>query len=121
MHCSEIQYGLDVLKFDGIGFMTNYGGKYLGDPRFAPVWTELNRRKALVYTHPIPARRARDLVPESRRAYRVRNGHHAHHRQPGLQRRDQQYPDIRCLFSHAGGTMPFFVDRFQEAAKEPPR
>ncbi len=117
----ELEYGLDVLKADGICLFTSYGDKWLGDPAFDVVFAELNRRKALVYTHPVAANCCRNLVPglndatiefgtDTTRAIArfVFSGSAA------------RYPDVRLIFSHAGGTMPFLIERFDVWSRTPP-
>lgn len=46
------RYAADVLGADGFILMTNYGGAYLGDDRFEPVFAELDHRNASVLVHP---------------------------------------------------------------------
>jgi 6-methylsalicylate decarboxylase len=115
----EIEYAFDTLKADGIGLLTSYQDKYLGDPSFAPVYEELNRRKAVIYVHPTTPDCCRGLVPgippgsieyatDSTRtiAHVVFSGTAA------------KFPDIRWIWSHSGGTLPFLTGRFVRLAQE---
>jgi 6-methylsalicylate decarboxylase len=59
----EIRYALDVLHADAVGLLSSYEGQYLGDPRFLPVFEELDRRRAVVYVHPMAPGCCTALVP----------------------------------------------------------
>lgn len=111
---AEINYALDTLKAEGFTLMTSYGGKYLGDPEFWPVLEELNRRKAVVYTHPLSPQCCGKIpsgVPVSAIEYAVDTTRTmASLMFHGAAAR---YPDIRWIFSHSGGVTPFLVSRFE--------
>ena len=115
----EIEYAFETLKADGIGLLTSYGTLYLGDPSFAPIYAELNRRKAIVYVHPVAPNCCKNLVPgipvgsieyatDTTRtiAHLVFSG------------TTTRFPDIRWIFSHSGGTLPFLTGRFTRLAGE---
>ena len=109
----EIEYALDTLKADGVGLLTSYGNHWLGDPTFRPVFDELNRRRAVVYTHPIDASCCQDIQPEVNPPTIEYNTDTAR-TIFSLIVNDAatRYADIRFIFSHAGGTMPSLVQRF---------
>ena len=109
----EITYALDTLKADGIALMTSYGDKWLGDPLFLPVMEELNRRKALVYTHPTAANCCVNLVP-TQQPVMIEFGTDTTRTIADIvfSGNARKFPDIRWIFSHAGGTMPFLIERF---------
>ena len=115
----EIAFALDELKADGIGLLTSYGDRYPGDPAFAPVFDELNRRKAVVYFHPTnaPCCQCQPEIPaatldfpfDTTRAVvsMLFNGTFTRCR------------DIKFIFSHAGGTIPFLGERIARLQNRP--
>src|SRR5689334_18595319 len=109
----EIAYAFDILKADGVGLMTSFDDKWLGDPAFEPVMEELNRRKAVVYTHPTVAECCRGILPLVQRA--VVEFQTDTSRAIGsvlFTGTAARFPDIRFIWSHGGGTMPFLYTRY---------
>src|SRR5229473_5833884 len=110
----EIEYVFDTLKADGVGLQTNYGDKWLGNAVYKPVWEELNRRKAVVYVHPLVAACCGQLSVGAFPA--VLEVPHDTTRTVTsllLSRTFERLRDIKWLFSHAGGTIPMLAGRIQ--------
>lgn len=113
----EIAHALDTLHADGIGLLTSYADRWLGDPAFAPVMDELDRRGAVVYVHPTVAACCRNLLP-------------------GVADWVIEFPldttrtiasllfggtlarcgNIRFIFAHAGGALPLIAEHLVRAA-----
>ena len=100
----EIEFALDTLKVDGFVMLTNFGGIYLGDAKFDPVFT--------VFIHPtsppcwqqIALGFPRPMIEfpfDSTRAV-------TNLLLSGTLRR---CPDLRIIVPHAGGTLPFLARR----------
>jgi len=49
---AEIRRGIEELGAEGFTVLSNRGGIYLGDPRYEPVWAELDRDEATLFIHP---------------------------------------------------------------------
>jgi len=109
----EIAYALDTLKADGIGLLTSYGDKWLGDPAFAPVMEELNRRQAVVYTHPTTANCCGNLIPDVPDAI-IEWGTDTTRTIASLvfSGTAARLRGVKFIFSHGGGTLPFLTERF---------
>jgi predicted TIM-barrel fold metal-dependent hydrolase len=111
----EIEYAFDTLKADGACFMSSYDGKYLGDPAFAPVMDELNRRKAVCYTHPfrggminmLPEGRALGITLSTETTLTIQSILYTN--------TATRCPDIRFIWSHGGGTAPYITSRLGAA------
>jgi predicted TIM-barrel fold metal-dependent hydrolase len=118
----EIAYAFDALHADGIGMMTSYGDKWLGYSEFQPVFDELNRRKAVVYTHPTLANCCVNLVrgvPEAAVEY----GSDTTRTIVNLifSGASQRYADVSFIFSHGGGVLTAVAERLQiQMVSRPP-
>lgn len=114
----EIEHALDVLKADGICLYTSYGDKYLGDLAFRPVLEELNRRRAVIYTHPTINPCCVNIVPVVSEAI-IEYGTDTTRTIASLlfSGAAARFRDARFIFSHAGGTMPFLFARFQQQVR----
>ena len=113
----EIEYAYGTLKADGIGLFTSYGDVWLGNAAFKPVMEELNRRKAVVHVHPTAANCCRNLdygaAPGS-----IEYGTDTTRAIIGVTFSGDaaRYPDIRFIWSHAGGSAPFLAGRIDGAS-----
>jgi aminocarboxymuconate-semialdehyde decarboxylase len=109
----ELSYALDVLGLDGFVLFTNSVGVYMGDAVLEPVFEELERRKSVVYVHPNPSPDAAahalglpdnllDFPTDTNRA--VAQMHYTN--------RFARTPNVKYIFSHAGGSIPYLAARF---------
>lgn len=101
----ETLYALDILGMDGVAMLTSYQGKYLSHPDYTELLTELDRRSAVVFLHPIliPQKIA-GLSPallegtfDTTRAVTTMAVH----------RIFDQYPSITFILPHTGGMVPY--------------
>jgi predicted TIM-barrel fold metal-dependent hydrolase len=109
----EIEYALDILKADGISGFSNYADIWLGDEKLAPIWDELNRRKAVVFIHAIEANCCRNLIKGVASSL-VEYGADTTRSIASLiySGTTGRFPDVRFIFSHGGGMMPYVIERF---------
>ena len=114
----EIEYAFDTLRVSGIEMATSFGDMWPGDPAFAPVFEELNRRKAVVYFHPLAPFCCEGLVAGAHPSWieypfdttraivsLLVNGAF------------RKYPDITFVFSHGGGALPMLAGRIEALSR----
>jgi predicted TIM-barrel fold metal-dependent hydrolase len=117
----EIEYAFDVLKASGIGIVTNYsdasGSKWLGNPAFTPVFEELNRRKAVVFVHPIVASCCQKLLPDvSPLVSEIPQDTTRAVTNMLFTGTFSRFREIRFIFSHGGGDVPMVMGRLHDYA-----
>lgn len=121
----EIAYAFDTLGADGVVFETNFDGVYLGDDLLAPLYAELDRRKAVIFLHPTsPHCRCGHSSPADDQPPAAALGY------PGpmfeflfettrtitqmlLSGTLARYPGIRLIVPHAGACLPILAGRIE--------
>jgi hypothetical protein len=89
---------------------TNYNGLYLGDPALDPILDELDRRASTVFVHPTSPEPVVDLglsAPAIEYPFDTTRAI-ANLLIKGSRKR---HPNIKFIFGHGGGTLPFLADR----------
>jgi 6-methylsalicylate decarboxylase len=119
----EIEYAFDTLKADGACVLSSYGGKYLGNPAFAPLMDELNRRKAVVFCHPYCAACGTQTVLGDGQNRGVEFVFDTTRTIVSLLSSGTltRCPDIRFIWSHGGGTVPYITSRLNGVAQQLPK
>ena len=106
----EIEYALDTLKCDGICMLTSIGSRYPGEPSFVPVMEELNRRKAVLYTHPQVGPCCRQPIPIKEGFLGPTTLEYSQDTARAIASwvdsgNAERFPDIPVIFSHGGGNI----------------
>ena len=114
---SEIDRATQDLHADGFAVTCNYNGVFLGDSSLDPVWSELNRRHAVVFVHPdayAPASMGRpspliEVAFETART--IVDMLYA-----GTFRK---FPHVKFILAHCGGALPVLSGRLKLLGTEP--
>lgn len=97
----------------GVIVYTSYGGKLLGHPDFIPIWTSLQKYKALVFLHPcvldVTPKYIGPSLPQPIVDYPLATTRTAV--DLVLTGRFRATPDVDIILFHAGGTIPFIASR----------
>jgi 6-methylsalicylate decarboxylase len=115
---TEIAFAFDNLGADGIVLMTNAHGIYLGSEVLKPVFDELNRRRAVVFLHPTsPA--CFEALSLGRPAPMIEFPFDTTRAAANLvfSGTTRRCPEIKFILPHAGGTLPFLVQRIIRASR----
>jgi predicted TIM-barrel fold metal-dependent hydrolase len=109
----ELDRGLSQLKFVGVTMTTFVLDKSLGDPLFAPIYEEINRRKGVLYIHPSGNGVASPFVSAFKLTWEIGAPMEdtvsvLHLISKGV---PQRYPNMRIINSHLGGMLPMVYQR----------
>ncbi|MGE0803363.1 MAG: amidohydrolase family protein [Lautropia sp.] len=108
---AEVAYAADTLHSDGVCLLSNYGGRYLGAPEFDPLYQELDRRQAVVFVHPTSPANIHLVAGLSASTLEFPFDTTRTIADLVFARVPARFPNIRWIFSHAGGAIAFPAGR----------
>jgi aminocarboxymuconate-semialdehyde decarboxylase len=116
---AELQRALDELGAVGVTLSTSIFGAGLGDPRFEPVFAELDRRGAVLFVHPAGVACHSPDVMSSGLQWPLGAPFEdtlcaIQMIQAGFPTR---YPRMKTILPHLGGTLPMLVHRLDELSR----
>jgi predicted TIM-barrel fold metal-dependent hydrolase len=109
---AEIDRAAGDLNADGFVLVTNYSGKYLGDPSFEPVFAALNQRQATTFIHPENPPNF-DLVSCGRPGPLIEFPMETARTVVDLIWAGvlSRHPEVNLVLAHAGGVLPVLAPR----------
>lgn len=115
----ELHRSIDELKLNGVVLLSNIGGRALTAPQYRPFFQEANRMKLCIFLHPmLPAASepfqeyvlgpiigfpADTTLAVARMCF------------DGM---FKDFPDIRWIIGHAGGAVPFLMERMDSGWRD---
>jgi 6-methylsalicylate decarboxylase len=110
----EIEYAFDTLKADGTCLMSSVGDVWPGDPTLLPAFQELNRRKAVIFMHPLVPKCCRTLIVGGEGS--VERDFDTTRAVTNLLYTGtlSALPDIRYIINHSGAAVPVLAGRIKD-------
>jgi 6-methylsalicylate decarboxylase len=110
---AELGRALDELGMAGVVMNTTILGQALAEPRFEPIFAELNRRGVVLYLHPAGNSACTPLIKDFNLTWMV--GAPVEDTISTMQLITRgipsRYPDVKIIDSHLGGALPMLPQR----------
>jgi predicted TIM-barrel fold metal-dependent hydrolase len=123
---AQMTHALDALGADGVIFLSHQNRVHIGDPRFAPLYAEMDRRGVIAFIHPNVPPGVEHLNLTLWPAF-VEYAFETTRVAANLIYNEimMRYPNIKWILAHAGGTLPFLSMRLRlmdefEVGRKPP-
>jgi predicted TIM-barrel fold metal-dependent hydrolase len=112
----EMKRALDYLGMVGVTAGTSVLGKSIADPAFDGFFTELNRRKTVLFIHPMGDNAGSPVIESAKLTWPIGAPLEdticmLHFMQANIPSR---FPDIKIILPHLGGFAPFLIARLDQ-------